>query len=132
MADPLLEDNYPIKSLYQALAVAAMCLQEEAETRPLISDVVTAIEFLARKRESDETPISKETCSSRVGDSSENNEANEAKDDDEDNDNNNNYDDDDNNNNNNDNDNNKNKNENENEDQYEEEKDKSHEINKKE
>ncbi|KAL2322606.1 hypothetical protein Fmac_026985 [Flemingia macrophylla] len=54
MADPLLEDNYPVKSLYQALAVAAMCLQEEADTRPLISDVVTAIEFLARKKEVDE------------------------------------------------------------------------------
>lgn len=46
MADPLLEDKYPIKALYQALAVAAMCLQEEAATRPLISDVVTALEYL--------------------------------------------------------------------------------------
>lgn len=46
MADPLLEDKYPIKGLYQALAVAAMCLQEEAATRPLISDVVTALEYL--------------------------------------------------------------------------------------
>ncbi|KAK7316741.1 hypothetical protein RJT34_00423 [Clitoria ternatea] len=50
MADPLLEENYPVKSLYQALAVSAMCLQEEADTRPLISDVVTAIEFLARRK----------------------------------------------------------------------------------
>lgn len=47
MADPLLEGNYPVKSLYQALAVAAMCLQEEASTRPLIGDVVTALEYLA-------------------------------------------------------------------------------------
>ncbi|XP_023886760.1 probable serine/threonine-protein kinase PBL23 [Quercus suber] len=50
MADPLLEDNYPVKGLYQALAVAAMCLQEEADTRPLISDVVTALEFLSIHR----------------------------------------------------------------------------------
>jgi len=50
MADPLLEDNYPVKGLYQALAVAAMCLQEEADTRPLISDVVTALEFLSVPR----------------------------------------------------------------------------------
>ena len=50
MADPLLEENYPVKGLYQALAVAAMCLQEEADTRPLIGDVVTALEFLARPR----------------------------------------------------------------------------------
>ncbi|TXG67767.1 hypothetical protein EZV62_009042 [Acer yangbiense] len=47
MADPLLQGNYPLKALYQALAVAAMCLQEEASTRPLMSDVVTALEFLA-------------------------------------------------------------------------------------
>ncbi|XP_019055568.1 PREDICTED: serine/threonine-protein kinase CDL1 [Nelumbo nucifera] len=47
MADPLLEGNYPINGLYQALAIAAMCLQEEASTRPLISDVVTALSYLA-------------------------------------------------------------------------------------
>lgn len=49
MADPLLEGKYPIKGLYQALAVAAMCLQEEADTRPLICDVVTALDVLAKK-----------------------------------------------------------------------------------
>ncbi|KAJ8763658.1 hypothetical protein K2173_003130 [Erythroxylum novogranatense] len=49
MADPLLEGKYPLKGLYQALAVAAMCLQEEASIRPLISDVVTALEYLALK-----------------------------------------------------------------------------------
>lgn len=53
MADPLLEGTYPIKGLYQALAVAAMCLQEEASTRPLISDVVTALEYLANRNEQD-------------------------------------------------------------------------------
>ncbi|PIN00592.1 Serine/threonine protein kinase [Handroanthus impetiginosus] len=47
MADPLLKGKYPVKGLYQALAVAAMCLQEEASTRPLIGDVVTALEYLA-------------------------------------------------------------------------------------
>lgn len=47
LADPLLEGKYPIKSLYQAVAVAAMCLQDEASTRPLIGDVVTALEYLA-------------------------------------------------------------------------------------
>ncbi|XP_061370401.1 probable serine/threonine-protein kinase PBL23 [Gastrolobium bilobum] len=49
MADPLLEGNYPKKGLDQALAVAAMCLQEEADTRPLISDVVTALDVLAKQ-----------------------------------------------------------------------------------
>ncbi|XP_052178182.1 probable serine/threonine-protein kinase PBL23 [Diospyros lotus] len=47
MADPLLEGRYPLKGLYQALAIAAMCLQEEAYVRPLMGDVVTALEFLS-------------------------------------------------------------------------------------
>ncbi|CAI9784190.1 unnamed protein product [Fraxinus pennsylvanica] len=47
MADPLLEGNYPEKALCQALAVAAMCLQEEASTRPFIGDIVTALEYLS-------------------------------------------------------------------------------------
>ncbi|XP_068648150.1 probable serine/threonine-protein kinase PBL23 [Aristolochia californica] len=51
MADPALKGDYPVKGLYQALAVAAMCLQEEASTRPLISDVVTALEYLAVKND---------------------------------------------------------------------------------
>lgn len=50
MADPLLEGKYPVKGLYQALAVAAMCLQEDAETRPMMSDVVTALEFLGTNK----------------------------------------------------------------------------------
>lgn len=54
MADPLLQGNYPLKGLYQALAVAAMCLQEEASTRPLMSDVVTALEFLAVRNDAAE------------------------------------------------------------------------------
>ncbi|XP_076938538.1 serine/threonine-protein kinase PBL27-like [Bidens hawaiensis] len=47
MADPLLQGRYPVRGLYQALAVAAMCLQEQASTRPLIGDVVTALTYLA-------------------------------------------------------------------------------------
>ncbi|KAL8172454.1 hypothetical protein V2J09_024258 [Rumex salicifolius] len=50
MADPLLQGNFPKKGLYQALAVAAMCLQQEASTRPFISDVVTALEFLSSNK----------------------------------------------------------------------------------
>ncbi|XP_077253958.1 putative serine/threonine-protein kinase PBL23 [Tasmannia lanceolata] len=57
MADPLLQGNYPIKGLYQALAVAAMCLQEEASTRPLISDVVTALEYLALTEDPEDNPL---------------------------------------------------------------------------
>ncbi|OEL25634.1 Serine/threonine-protein kinase PBS1 [Dichanthelium oligosanthes] len=47
MADPLLDNKFPLKGLYQALAISSMCLQEEASSRPLISDVVTALTFLA-------------------------------------------------------------------------------------
>ncbi|XLT02411.1 hypothetical protein HN51_051762 [Arachis hypogaea] len=46
LADPFLEGNYPMRSLHQAVAVAAMCLNEEPSVRPLISDVVTALSFL--------------------------------------------------------------------------------------
>ncbi|KAE8673466.1 Serine/threonine-protein kinase PBS1 [Hibiscus syriacus] len=53
IADPLLKENYPVKALYQALAVAAMCLQEDANSRPLIGDVVTAVEFLAKPKNND-------------------------------------------------------------------------------
>ncbi|KAL6839305.1 hypothetical protein ACP4OV_030977 [Aristida adscensionis] len=47
MADPLLDKKFPLKGLYQALAISSMCLQEEGTSRPLISDVVTALSFLA-------------------------------------------------------------------------------------
>jgi hypothetical protein len=63
MADPLLEGHYPVRGLYQALAVAAMCLQEQAATRPLIGDVVTALSYLAAQKYDPNTP----TQSNRVG-----------------------------------------------------------------
>ncbi|KAL9236629.1 hypothetical protein vseg_011273 [Gypsophila vaccaria] len=56
MADPLLANKFPEKALHQAIAVASMCLQEEASTRPLISDVVTALEFLAKPTTYEEQP----------------------------------------------------------------------------
>uniref|UniRef100_A0A5B7BII9 non-specific serine/threonine protein kinase n=1 Tax=Davidia involucrata TaxID=16924 RepID=A0A5B7BII9_DAVIN len=46
LADPLLQGDFPGKSLNQAVAVAAMCLQDDASSRPLISDVVTALSYL--------------------------------------------------------------------------------------
>ncbi|CBI28687.3 unnamed protein product, partial [Vitis vinifera] len=51
MADPLLKRRFPEKSLNQAVAIAAMCLQEEASVRPLISDVVTTLSFLVASKE---------------------------------------------------------------------------------
>ncbi|XP_062085231.1 probable serine/threonine-protein kinase PBL25 [Humulus lupulus] len=46
LADPLLNGKFPEKDLNQAVAVAAMCLQEEPSARPLISDVLTTLSFL--------------------------------------------------------------------------------------
>lgn len=50
MADPTLQGQYPSRGLYQALAVAAMCVQEQANMRPVIADVVTALSYLASQR----------------------------------------------------------------------------------
>jgi len=47
MADPNLHKDFPEKDLNQAVAIAAMCLQEEPAARPLMSDVVTALSFLS-------------------------------------------------------------------------------------
>ncbi|KAL1558095.1 hypothetical protein AAHA92_08600 [Salvia divinorum] len=47
MADPALEGHYPVRGLYQALAIAAMCIQEQPSIRPNIGDIVKALKFLA-------------------------------------------------------------------------------------
>ncbi|KAH6755458.1 Protein kinase superfamily protein [Perilla frutescens var. hirtella] len=49
VADPRLQGKFPIRGLYQALAVASMCIQEQAAARPLIGDVVTALSYLANQ-----------------------------------------------------------------------------------
>uniref|UniRef100_A0A7N0UXR2 non-specific serine/threonine protein kinase n=1 Tax=Kalanchoe fedtschenkoi TaxID=63787 RepID=A0A7N0UXR2_KALFE len=49
LADPQLEGRYPMRGLYQALAVASMCVQEQAAARPLIAEVVTALSYLANQ-----------------------------------------------------------------------------------
>jgi hypothetical protein len=61
MADPLLKGRYPKRGLYQSLAIAAMCLQEKAASRPLIGDVVTALSYLASQQYD---PKSCRTCPS--------------------------------------------------------------------
>ncbi|KAL3719050.1 hypothetical protein ACJRO7_004057 [Eucalyptus globulus] len=50
MADPILQGQYPARGLYQALAVAAMCVQEQPNMRPVIADVVTALSYLASQQ----------------------------------------------------------------------------------
>ncbi|KAL3728541.1 hypothetical protein ACJRO7_033176 [Eucalyptus globulus] len=49
LVDPSLQGRYPMRGLYQALAVASMCIQEQAAARPLIGDVVTALSYLANQ-----------------------------------------------------------------------------------
>lgn len=46
LADPLLKGNYPPKGLYQALAIAGKCLQEDHVNRPSVREVVFALEYL--------------------------------------------------------------------------------------
>ncbi|KAL2923948.1 putative serine/threonine-protein kinase PBL5 [Bienertia sinuspersici] len=50
MADPALQDQYPKRGLFQALAIAAMCVQERPNKRPRISEVVTSLEFLSQQK----------------------------------------------------------------------------------
>jgi hypothetical protein len=57
MADPLLQGRFPMRGLYQALAVAAMCLQEQSATRPFIGDVVTALSYLASQTYDPNAPV---------------------------------------------------------------------------
>ncbi|XP_062081961.1 probable serine/threonine-protein kinase PBL5 [Humulus lupulus] len=67
MVDPLLQGQYPVRGLYQALAIAAMCVQEQPNMRPVISDVVTALNYLASQKYDPKMPSGH---SSRRGSSS--------------------------------------------------------------
>lgn len=50
IADPELHGQFPSRGLYQALAVAAMCVHEQPNMRPAIADVVTALNYLASQK----------------------------------------------------------------------------------
>lgn len=47
LVDPLLQGRFPVRCLHHAIAITAMCLQEQPKFRPLISDVLVALEYLA-------------------------------------------------------------------------------------
>lgn len=47
LVDPLLEGHFPLRCLQHAVAITAMCLQEQPSFRPLITDIVVALEYLA-------------------------------------------------------------------------------------
>ncbi|OIW05779.1 hypothetical protein TanjilG_23565 [Lupinus angustifolius] len=50
MVDPLLEGQYPARGLYQALAITAMCVQEQPNMQPAIGDVVTALNYVTSQK----------------------------------------------------------------------------------
>lgn len=47
LVDPSLQGRFPVRCLHHAVAITAMCLQEQPTFRPLISDIVVALEYLA-------------------------------------------------------------------------------------
>ncbi|CAH2067569.1 unnamed protein product, partial [Thlaspi arvense] len=52
LVDPLLRGNYPKKCLSYAIAITEMCLNEEANRRPKIGDVLVAFEYIAAQSKS--------------------------------------------------------------------------------
>ncbi|RLM61515.1 hypothetical protein C2845_PM14G10430 [Panicum miliaceum] len=63
LADPLLRGDFPERDLKQAVAVAAMCLQDEASARPLMSDTAITLEYLAEAAASSAAPAASSSSS---------------------------------------------------------------------
>ncbi|KAM7257178.1 hypothetical protein ACFE04_012919 [Oxalis oulophora] len=55
LVDPNLYGQYPGRCLNYAIAIAAMCLNEESHFRPLIGDIVVALEYLSGQSSSYES-----------------------------------------------------------------------------
>ncbi|KAK1416506.1 hypothetical protein QVD17_32297 [Tagetes erecta] len=51
LVDPMLQGRFSVRSVHHVVAVTAMCLQEQANFRPLIGDIVVALEYLASQAE---------------------------------------------------------------------------------
>ncbi|WOL09750.1 serine/threonine-protein kinase CDL1-like [Canna indica] len=47
LVDPSLQGRYPPRAFHQLVVVTSMCLQEQAHVRPIIADVVVAIDHVA-------------------------------------------------------------------------------------
>ncbi|KAL0397335.1 UNVERIFIED_CONTAM: putative serine/threonine-protein kinase PBL7 [Sesamum calycinum] len=62
MIDPALDSQYPKKDLIQVAAITAMCIQPEADYRPLITDVVQSLMPLVKKN-----PVATSSNSLRFG-----------------------------------------------------------------
>ncbi|KAJ7525461.1 hypothetical protein O6H91_17G052400 [Diphasiastrum complanatum] len=55
MVDPTLDGQYSMKELIQVAAIAAMCVQPEADYRPLMTDVVQSLVPLVKQRTNSKT-----------------------------------------------------------------------------
>ncbi|KAI5084378.1 hypothetical protein GOP47_0000547 [Adiantum capillus-veneris] len=58
IVDPMLKGQYAFKELVQVAAIAAMCVQQEADYRPLMTDVVQSLVPLVKQRSLDLLPCS--------------------------------------------------------------------------
>ncbi|KAF4365371.1 hypothetical protein G4B88_014921 [Cannabis sativa] len=54
LVDPLLQGRFRVRCLHHAIAITAMCLQEQPTYRPHISDIVVALEYLASQNDTSE------------------------------------------------------------------------------
>lgn len=70
MADPLMQGRFSLRSFHHTVAICAMCLQDQPRFRPQISDVVTALEFLASQAEKKEARLSSTCTTPRTSTSS--------------------------------------------------------------
>nr|XP_043612669.1 probable serine/threonine-protein kinase PBL21 [Erigeron canadensis] len=66
LVDPLLQGRFSVRSVHHVVAVTAMCLQEQANFRPLIGDIVVALEYLASQAEIFENPKSSTDASQQL------------------------------------------------------------------
>ncbi|XP_054798625.1 probable serine/threonine-protein kinase PBL21 isoform X2 [Prosopis cineraria] len=62
LVDPRLEGQFPLRCLHHAIAITAMCLQEQPNFRPLIGDIVVALEYLHSQSKASEVHKGGEQC----------------------------------------------------------------------
>ncbi|KAL8218379.1 hypothetical protein R6Q57_021752 [Mikania cordata] len=72
LVDPMLQGRFSVRSVHHVIAVTAMCLQEQANFRPLIGDIVVALEYLASQAEMSENHKSLTTIDSQPSPSKQN------------------------------------------------------------
>ncbi|RZC45741.1 hypothetical protein C5167_038684 [Papaver somniferum] len=64
LADPLLKGQFPLRSFHHAAYITSMCLQQQPNFRPMVRDIVVALEYLASqpyKPETSDTEVPRTT-----------------------------------------------------------------------